>query len=106
MPLGGPSTIRFLKVMRPFDGISRPEMILSRVDFPQPDGPMMDRKDSFSIRQEKSSNTLSSRSFTQKDLARLFTSMIDGETMGSDIRFLDRFEDPASLIACAPNPSI
>lgn len=57
MPLGGSTTALLLKRMVPSLGLSSPLISLSSVDFPQPDGPTIDRKLRLSISQVKLLNT-------------------------------------------------
>src|SRR4051794_37099037 len=76
MPLAGALITRPLKITSPLLGDSRPEISLSSVDFPQPDGPTTERKLPLSIRQDRLSKTVKALPLTKKTLLRPLTSMI------------------------------
>src|SRR5581483_10353290 len=76
MPLAGPEIGRPLNMTSPLLGGSRPEMTLSRVDLPQPDGPTTERKLPLPIRQDRLSNTVSALPLTKKTLLIALASMI------------------------------
>src|SRR4051794_12714177 len=76
MPLAGPVIASPLNTTRPLVGSSRPEISLSSVDLPQPDGPTIDRKLPFSMLQDRPSNTVSALPLMKNTLPRSYTSMI------------------------------
>src|SRR5690242_20010828 len=76
MPFAGPSMGSPLNTTSPLVGSSRPEINLSSVDLPQPDGPTIERKLPFSILQDRFSNTVSVLPLTKKTLPRPFTSIM------------------------------
>src|SRR3954451_377380 len=65
-----------LNTTSPLVGGSSPEISLSSVDLPQPDGPTIDRKLPFSMLQDRFWNTVRALPFTKKTLLSPFTSMI------------------------------
>src|SRR5882757_647926 len=76
MPLGGPDTARSLNRISPLLGVSSPLTSLRRVDLPQPDGPMIERKLRRSIVQDSLSNTVSVPCLDLNVLLKLRTWMI------------------------------